>query len=369
MDLHLMPEYVEHGARCLDGTPFGYYLRKALRPTTNWVMNLEGGGLCITPIDCYMRMSNGQGSSDYWARQVRTNNQITSSNPDINPFHNYNAVYLRYCSGDTWTGTRTSKVPYNMYFAGHHNLHNAINALVRDHDLGNATRLIFAGNSAGGIGVFSNADWVQALLPKARVLAIPHAGYFFPAQIATYTQWVIGNEAPINSAFTRYVVTLEASYLNPACYDERIRENMPTWECWDANVAFNYSRVPTFVVQSLWDDCQVQNVLLLPPKAPYWHGYLDYFGKHVIDSLNATMHDPAPPLNLGNKEYFTGLWMPACWGHTGPLCVGSNNTVSGVLLRDALARWVAGDGRERMYYYDHCLDAANCMRECSHYCG
>jgi len=55
--------------KCLDGSQFGYYFRPAPATSPNnkkWVIVLQGGGLCVEPIDCYIRQDSDQGSSKTW---------------------------------------------------------------------------------------------------------------------------------------------------------------------------------------------------------------------------------------------------------------------------------------------------------------
>ena len=44
-----------------------------------------------------------------------------------------------------------------------------------------ATDVILSGVSAGGIGVWINVDYLQSLVPSARVVAAPVAGFYFYA--------------------------------------------------------------------------------------------------------------------------------------------------------------------------------------------
>ena len=50
-------------ARCLDGSPGAYYLRKGTPGNKTWVFMLEGGGLCSHKDDCTERSTTDLGSS------------------------------------------------------------------------------------------------------------------------------------------------------------------------------------------------------------------------------------------------------------------------------------------------------------------
>ena len=64
LSLTLLPPSA-NGARCLDGSKFGYYFRKSESQENShkWIIFLMGGGACITPIDCIRRKQSHLGSS------------------------------------------------------------------------------------------------------------------------------------------------------------------------------------------------------------------------------------------------------------------------------------------------------------------
>ena len=47
-----------YAAQCLDGSPAGYYIRRAstAESADKWVFFLKGGGLCVEPLDCHERV-------------------------------------------------------------------------------------------------------------------------------------------------------------------------------------------------------------------------------------------------------------------------------------------------------------------------
>ena len=82
-------------ARCLDGSPSGYYFRAATDPTNanDWLFLLDGGGICTTKEDCLNRTHGDLGSSVHWPRSFLLNStDLTTPNPK-NPFAGYNMVY------------------------------------------------------------------------------------------------------------------------------------------------------------------------------------------------------------------------------------------------------------------------------------
>ena len=124
LTLVLPPEYYEN-ERCLDGSTFGYYIRRSKSGVNSnkWIFLLEGGGLCVEPIDCIIRKNTDQGSSLYWSNTFMPGTDgmkdILLDDIEANPsFYDYNHVYLKYCSGDTWTGARTSFDRFGLWFSG-----------------------------------------------------------------------------------------------------------------------------------------------------------------------------------------------------------------------------------------------------------
>lgn len=71
-------------ARCLDGSPSGYYIRKALRAeaASSWLFLLDGGGICTTREDCISRSSTDLGSSKGWPSSYNVNaTDLTTPDP------------------------------------------------------------------------------------------------------------------------------------------------------------------------------------------------------------------------------------------------------------------------------------------------
>ena len=88
-----------YGSACLDGTDFAYYVSMAEVPSTKWVFFLQGGGLCVEPVDCRNRQASHQGSSneEYWGETYSISTDgaqdLLSDSQEANPeFYAYNHV-------------------------------------------------------------------------------------------------------------------------------------------------------------------------------------------------------------------------------------------------------------------------------------
>eukprot|EP01046_Picozoa_sp_COSAG06_P054611 COSAG06_NODE_9782_length_1819_cov_1.097093_1_plen_97_part_10 len=62
----------KHGAKCLDGTPPAYAIRRGQGPNASrFIIFLEGGGWCFSVAECAGRRHGGLGSSKgYQPRQA-----------------------------------------------------------------------------------------------------------------------------------------------------------------------------------------------------------------------------------------------------------------------------------------------------------
>ena len=168
------------GARCNDGTPFGFEV--SLSPSGSkqeWVIFLQGGGFCDDNMrPCRYRDLNRittPNAEDGALITMSSDAGLLSRDPEINPaFHNANFVFAPYCSSDLWTGNNAERLPTlankeGWYFSGGPNIQATVEILVDRFGLDDSdkdTKLLFAGSSAGGFGVFANADSVVSILPR-----------------------------------------------------------------------------------------------------------------------------------------------------------------------------------------------------------
>jgi ribosome maturation protein SDO1 len=171
------------GARCLDGSPSGYYVREGVEKD-KFAFFLQGGGLCIEPVDCHERAKGNLGSSKNWGTTHVDSNNILSTE-SFNPFANWTHVFVPYGSGDVYIGTQKHRNEDGLFFAGHNTMEAIVSHLLNTTSLRSATHVLLSGGSAGGIGTFQNADWMGEALkdagaPKGAVFrAAPQAGGFF----------------------------------------------------------------------------------------------------------------------------------------------------------------------------------------------
>jgi len=316
LTLFTAQEVATTGARCLDGSPSGYYLYKTSNSAykNNWVIFMEGGGWCFpnntypNVDDCYSRSKTNLGSSK---------DRPTSAN--VGFMRDYNFVYIFYCGGDFHSGQRST--PENgLYYAGHLTVKATINKLKTTDTLGSAQLVIVTGESAGGLGTLVNFDYVQGQFPSAVVKAWSNAGWF-PETFVPYTQ----DRISLIAAF-KILHAQVNPYLNQGCVSQHTTE---PWLCYSGQHVYPNAKIPLFMSQSLFDNW-AKGFFGVPPdfNAPATKAYWAPFGQAMRDSFKL-------PLAAGSS---TGLFLTTNDVHV----LGQGETVNGHTLNSILSNWIDG---------------------------
>ena len=335
------------GARCLDGSKFGYYFGKSRshENSQKWILFLMGGGACITPIDCMRRKQSHLGSSLFWNSTftpgkdypgINAMHDILSSDATVNPdFFDYNHVYLRYCSGDLWTGTRTSFDKFGLWFSGHKNIEATIRHLKNAQNFDRATHVLLLGVSAGGWGVFNNADFfTERWIPRSTVFkAVPVDGFISTGQMIPYPMFRFGINVPVNAFFSKYLTTWFKSALDQSCVKSTVK-----WKrhrCLDVNYLYNFVDTRLFIMQNRFDR-YVLEFLGAPINATDDHTkdrFLAGFGDNTIRNVGFKS------LSKRGKYKGDGLFIPSCLKHAGNFCLHRGPVVNGKVIKNLLPNW------------------------------
>eukprot|EP01060_Flectonema_neradi_P006771 TRINITY_DN1462_c0_g1_i1.p1 TRINITY_DN1462_c0_g1~~TRINITY_DN1462_c0_g1_i1.p1 ORF type:complete len:382 (+),score=83.26 TRINITY_DN1462_c0_g1_i1:52-1197(+) len=340
-------------ARCLDGSPYVMYYRPAPAGSehpTNWVFNLRGGGACLDPEACHHRAQGVLGSSKSYGPTWTNEYGSLSSNKTINPFWDFNHVFLPYCTGDVHTGTNDKANEWNLYFAGHINVEATLKYFLANGTLGNATKVLLSGESAGGIGVFNNANFVMDMLPHAEVMAMPVAGWYFPENTHSYPEWLSGEDIPYNYAFCQIATRFFSSYLDKYCTADFSGDKR---RCLDATVNYDYIKTPLFVMENMYDSQQINDELLCPGQCV--PGYKEAYGTWMRNTMQKYV--------MASPKANNGLFMPSCYDHTADLCVGHDVMVNKTTFRQAAGDWFFN--RKTIRYIDDCDGSLPCNTMCS----
>ncbi|CAI5997412.1 unnamed protein product [Closterium sp. NIES-64] len=169
-------------ARCLDGSPAGYYLRRGFGSgANNWIMILEDvkyGGVGSTDSAVNPAFYN-------WNLDVKYGG-VGSTDSAVNPaFYNWNLVLVKYCDGSSFTGGY-GKLPPNaetgraLYFRGHWSLQGTLQDLLARHGLNVGKQMLVGGCSAGGVATSIKCDQISRWLANYNVTTkcFMDGGYF-----------------------------------------------------------------------------------------------------------------------------------------------------------------------------------------------
>jgi hypothetical protein len=198
-DLHRVTLSDYPDAKCNDGSPAIMYVRRASVPAaeSSWIVFLQFGGSCQSWEVCRDRWCSYNTTYDAAKMSTRFAPETSAgrglfNRTNDNAFAAANQVFVYYCSSDQWLGQNDDVVlqdpdgagpDYRLHFRGFSILEAVDDALskgVTSDDgvetmpkLTDATRILFAGGSAGSAGQTHALDWWAAKHP-----GVETAGYF-----------------------------------------------------------------------------------------------------------------------------------------------------------------------------------------------
>uniref|UniRef100_A0A7S3D656 Pectin acetylesterase n=1 Tax=Palpitomonas bilix TaxID=652834 RepID=A0A7S3D656_9EUKA len=266
---HFVVNATSRNAVCNDGSPPAYYVRLA-EGSSDWLIYLEGGGGCYDEQSCLERYQSSQFlmTSSLSAETFSFSGPV-SSNCTANPaMCRFNVAYIHYCSSDWWAGTYpSSKSGNKFHFFGR----NIVQAVVEDlldetvnstisGSMKTATRVILAGDSAGGCGTFQHADslasFLRASLDVGQDLvygAIPDCGWFLGGD--GFKEYACTNNEVCNVEH-RFRSGESMWGLSPPV-DCAAAHPSDLWKCLTGNVIYTFIKEPVFPFLFLTDAWQV----------------------------------------------------------------------------------------------------------------
>ncbi|MBW2191675.1 MAG: hypothetical protein JRG93_19215 [Deltaproteobacteria bacterium] len=194
-------KFEPEGAVCANGSQYKYFVNFS-ETSSNLVVFLEGGGACSNYDDC----SNGRPFNtdcikepagadcirdDYPAKYLHIASleplssvteplgvingdvpielayPLLSGNADINPAGDWNRVFVPYCTGDTYLGSRVQTYvdpdgvgpDVEFHHMGHQNMLLVIEEL--NEMFAEVPRMLVSGCSAGGVGSLNNYPFIR----------------------------------------------------------------------------------------------------------------------------------------------------------------------------------------------------------------
>jgi hypothetical protein len=179
------------GATCRDGSPAGFYTRFS-DSSKNLLIYLEQGGACLNGPTCIFNPKSVDESiagrtmaevTNPGVQKIRQKPETAGifdySNPQ-NPYEDWNAVWVPYCTGDAYGGSNPNGVIAGQTatnFVGYMNMQKFVGHIVPT--FSDAPRVVLTGTSAGSFGAGLNFNQVQDAFGSVPVTLIMDSGVPF----------------------------------------------------------------------------------------------------------------------------------------------------------------------------------------------
>lgn len=330
-------------ALCNDGSPGAYFLRPGFGPAARrWILFLDGGGQCGDAAECAARYRSRR--ADMSSEQLidgavvqQTLEGFKSSDPSENPdFHDATFVQIHYCSSDLWSGdvAAVAGAPLDQMTRWHFRgraIMEAVLAELAPRGLGEATEILFAGSSAGAVGVFNLADDLRARVPSStRMLVLADAGFII--DYPDYDRATQRETEVRPSPWQLHVIAATQAWAgrgDQGCEAqstsdlERAACRLPS-----ALLAGDHVEVPVFVRQSQLDPVQTRRLIEPEDTSAPAQAYRERFGARMREVLAAL----GPRYSVHSSHDALHGIMSTTEGWT-------RHSVGGVVLRDAVGSW------------------------------
>jgi hypothetical protein len=175
------------GTRCGDGSSYAFWLKLAPdgSPPERVVVDLQGGGVCISDAQCGATSPALFSATD----DPQPTTGYMSTDPTLNPFADWTQIFLPYCTQDIHIGGGTQSVfpsiTVNRFGAinvratmGYLRdaLWTTLQATTADGYRPDRLTVLFGGESAGAFGVQYNYHYLLDELRWAHTTAVPDSG-------------------------------------------------------------------------------------------------------------------------------------------------------------------------------------------------
>ena len=247
-------------------------------------------------------------SSSEYVQRIYGRGLLSSDEGENPTFHDFNHVYVPYCSSDAWLGTRTNpnrgghfdpnnKTGDYFSFQGSSIFRGVINDL-RQNGIDHSTEVILVGSSASGVGVLGHAQWVQRQLDNTKVALIIDSAWFidFDQVLSNMVSSEVGELYNILNLDIPSCHDISHNFpccLSPACH--LMHSSLPAQL---PDILFIFSRYDAYALQFILRDRNISltsvNVLRL----------FNEYGSAMITNANITYQ-------RGNFSFF----IPACSQH------------------------------------------------------
>lgn len=361
VDLTMLDAEDYPNARCLDGSPGGYYYQPASSRSDEgkFVIYLNGGGECDNQEACESQAQTKLGSSKYFNPSSDAEGWFFGSDncKHNRDFCTWNHVFNPYCSQDLHSGQKTEPNEWGLYFAGHW-VQEAIMAELDD-KLQVATDIVVTGASAGGLGVWMMLDWVAKRYPKARVSGISVAGlYFFATYYSGPNATGPGGMADFREAAFPNTMALWDAYVDETCAATLPEPS----DCMLLNNSLPYIDSDVFVIQAQTDQVVLEGHDCFPGdymNDPEEKQFLEEWHQNMTVALQPIIKQET--VSAAGKERKLGAFAAACYTHTN--FTASHPFIDGENFFKPVHNWYFADKEsnspESYVLFDDCGELCN----------
>lgn len=313
-------------ARCLDGSAPSFYVAPSSSSSgqSKWLLYLQGGGWCSEDVNhvaapgyshekgvahpslCSERSTTYLGSSKYdYPRRNLSERSFLSGDPSVNPMmYHWNRVILRNCDGTAYLSSLDAPLSaggHTLYFRGRDNVIATLDALLAGHGMSDATDIVIAGCSAGGIAAVLLADWLRqkleaSLRHRAFVTVLSDSGVF--------PEWHGGANPRGVLDFPQFQWLYEHTNVSagvpPRCMESGLGPS-----CLRVGRALPFVHTPTFVLQSAVDTWQLADIADGP--------HLEQLARSIQEQVRSGLRYPHAGAVDGCLHH-CGEWGLISWG-------------------------------------------------------
>ena len=276
--------------QCSDGSDYWIYTKKG--NSQNLIIHFQGGGACWDDASCTSPFILNPKTGFYfpkineWLFKAFFSHGILKNDLDINPFKDWNIVFIPYCTGDLHIGNTENRYiddDGKMKIVNHNGRNNVMKALEwAKSNVTDNNKILISGESAGGVG---NIFWSSYIVD-----IFPASGYYQLSDCSFLSSEVLVNAVELWDADCEenFGFSAEADLINVALHFTADKLD-------SMNIKF-------FQSNSLYDE-----VLLYFEAAVNNHNAStdDYINKWSNEMLNATKNNSN---SIDNYYYYITDW-------------------------------------------------------------
>lgn len=159
---------------CMNGSPYSYFVKRG--SVNKLLVYYQGGGACWEQLTCSVPACdtsvdvNGSDNPNVGAPRPGF---ADLTNPN-NPFKDWNAVFVSYCSCDIHFGDAAQNYPLHVEHRGFHNA-RVVEKWAREHFV-NPDAIFVTGSSAGAYGAWFHGPLLHQVWPASKFSVLADAG-------------------------------------------------------------------------------------------------------------------------------------------------------------------------------------------------